>query len=1010
MVVVLATTMLSLALPAGALGKPVSPLVSHLQQNWSKAHSATPTPLGDCVLPSAATGDDCYNPGTHLSWTLTLDVCTSSTTTCTGTTQASILLTSVVDLLAPGENYITGTQTATTSPSFSATFTTGSCSSIGAPADCALLPSDTYLSWSFGSGVTLNGHPQALFTYTANLSAPDNSTLDDTAIAHYTVSSLPQNPPVTDEVFVANPILDITKSCPALVENNSAILYNISLFNTGHENASGVTVTDPAVAGVTFTSASASSPTASFLPSAGSWTGTLPANSTVDVTFGADINTSASSVTNVANYTSYPAATQFIDHNASCTTGVVHPKISVVKTVDPTIVSAVSAHTINVSANVTNTGDTTLFNVTAVDSLAGALTCGATTLAPGASTICTGTYNIPKGDTAKWSNDTVNASGNDQFGAVVHAEDNASVQIIHPSIAVVKVVDPTLVSSLVANTIDITAHVTNTGDTTLTNITVVDSIAGALSCPSDTLAAGASMNCTGSYVIPKGTSANWSNDTVNVSGQDRFDNTVTANDSASVEIVHPSISVVKVVDPTLVSNTVNNTIEIVANVTNTGSQTLFNITVVDSIAGTLSCPSTTLAVGASMNCTGSYVIPKGTTADYSNDTVNATGEDQFGNHVSSNDSASVQIVHPGISVVKTVDPTSVVNTVNNTINITALVTNTGDTILYNVTVVDSIAGNLTCPSTTLAVGASMNCTGSYVIPKGTPAGFSNDTVTASGCDSLGGCVSDHSHASVTITQPSVGGVTDTNFCPLPNSTFRLIFNKFQGSSLALKSTNPGQFYYNVYSTSGWATGVTLTITIPYPFVTSGSNPIQVFQHVPPTCPSNPPSTNLNSEFQISPATITLSSYSSASFSSTVTVTVKLTGPSIASGTPIWVAIHLNYGLKGSLFTTVAPGTASCPSPPNTGACEKLISNPSVIVGNPQPYTFSNSLTGSTTVYSVNSITSANPAQVPGAATQLVAGGGVPWGLGLVAGAFGLVALFGRRRKTGEDGEEPPASA
>jgi uncharacterized repeat protein (TIGR01451 family) len=987
-VAIMAAFVLTLALPSAAWAGSVAPASGHLQQNWSKSHAATPTPLANCVLPSAATGDDCYNPGTHLTWTLTLDVCTSSNTTCTGSSQSTILLSSVVALLPPGETYIASTETGVTSPSNAAVFTTGSCSSVSAPADCASLsvPTDTYLRWNFSSA-SLNGHPQAQFTYTANLTAADGAILDDFAIAHYTVSTLAQNPVVSDEVFVATPILSIAKSCPAQVENNSAIQYGITMTNSGHENASGVTASDPAVAGVTFTGASATSPTASFSPTLASWTGTLHANSTVNATFDANINTSATSVTNTVNYTAFPPATVFIEHNSSCTTQVVHPSISVKKTVDPTLVSAVTAHTINVSANVTNTGDDTLFNLTAVDSLAGALTCAATTLAVGASTTCTGSYVIPKGDLAKWSNDTVNVTANDKFNAVVKAHDHASVQILHPGIEVVKKVSPTIVSSLTANTIAITATVTNTGDTTLFNVSVTDSIAGALSCPSSTLAAGASENCTGSYVIVKGTSANWSNDTVNASGNDRLNDVVTANDSASVQIVHPAIEVVKVVNPTLVSDLVNNTISVTATVTNIGTQTLYNVTVVDTLAGTLTCPSTTLAPSASMNCTGSYVIPKGDSAKWSNDTVTATGNDQFHNTVTGNSSASVQIVHPAFTVLKTVNPTSVVNTVNNTINITAKVTNTGDVTLVNLTVVDSIAGALSCPSTTLAVGASMNCTGSYVIPKGTPAGFSNDTVTATGCDGLGNCLQHTSKASVTITAPTPSGglVTDTMFCPLTNGTFRVIANSGQ-----IKSTNPGQFYYNVFSTSGMAHGATLTVTIPYPFVTSGANPAQVFAHAPPTCPSTPPNTNLNSEFKITPTTFGLGAYSPQNFGSTVTVTFQLTGPSISAGTQLWFAVHLNYGLKGMPVKAIAPGSAGCPTPANTGTCLQLTLSPTVIIGNLQSYTFGNSLSGTNTVYSSNSVNGA----MPFAAAPSTPVFGLRTALGLMLGLVGLV-VFGR---------------
>ncbi len=895
---------LTMALPATGLAMGVSPNAAHLQQNWSKQHSATPEPLANCAVPASAIGEDCYNTGTHLTWTLTLDVCTSSNTTCTGTSQQTIALAYAVALLPPGETYIPGSETSATLPTnVVPTFTSGLCSAAGAPLECSelSLSSDTYLLWTFSTVPSLNGHPQAVFTYTANLTAPDNTSLTDWAITHYTVSGLSENPPVTDSVYVANPILDILKTCPADVVNNSAISYGISLSNSGHENASGVTMTDPAPAGVTFTSASATSPLAGYTAAQGTWTGMIPAGGTVDVTLGADINTSAASVLNNASYTVAPSSTIFLHHYSACPTLVGHPAISVVKMVDPVLVSNQTANTISVEANVTNTGDTILYNVTAVDSLA-----------------------------------------------------------------------------------------------------------GMLSCPSGTLAVGASMICTGSYVIPLGTSASYSNDTVVANGTDSHHEGVSASADASVRIVHPSISVVKTVDPTEVSNQTANTITVHANVTNTGDTTLYNVTASDSLAGALSCPSGTLAVGASMICTGTYAIPLGTSASYSNDTVVANGSDFAHNDVTAQDSASVLIVHPALDVVKSVSPTRVSNTVNNTIQIYANVTNTGDTTLTNVSVVDSIAGNLSCPLTTLTPGQTMLCTGTYIIPAGTNATSSTDTVTASGCDAFGGCVSDTSNATVEITHPSQGAVTDTNFCPLPNSTFRLIYNHYVGSMFQLKSSNPGQFYYNVFSTAGMAQNSTLTVTIPYPFVTTGANPIQVFlNQALPTCPSSPPSTNINSQFTISPTSIVLSSYSPQNLGSTVTVTLTLTGPSIAPGNQIWVAVHLSYGLKGQLFNVLSAGSASCPTPANSGPCAQLVSNNAVVIGNPQDYTFSNGLGGSSTVSSVNDI---NVHLAPSGGAPAAAAAGPALGLGLMASvAVGFVGavLLRRKRQPGDGVVDTP---
>ncbi len=776
----LPNTVLSIS-PTGGL----TPASSHLEQNWGKVQASTPAPLTNCVAPS---GVDCYNPGTNLTWVLTLDVCTTINSLCTGSAQSTILLDHVVALLDPNETYIPGTQHATTSPSHTSVFSTGLCSSASAPSECVLagVPNDAYLRWNF-SGVSLDGHPQAVLTYNVNLTGPDNSSPVDFAIVSYTVLNLPQNPIVDAQVFIANPVLNISKDCPVAVEDNSAIVYHVSLSNSGHQNATGVKVTDPAPAGVTFTGASSTSPTAAYTPSTGTWTGNLPAGSTVNVTFDGVVSTAKTSVTNVANYTTVPANTTFIHKSASCTTEVLHPSIAVKKTVKPILVSTVTSNLVEIHANVTNTGDTTLYNVSVIDNLSGKLTCLVTTLAPGASTTCTGSYTIPAGFTFDYSYDTVVANGSDFAGNNLTAQDSASVQVVHPSLTVVKTVDPTRVSDVTSNTIDVSALVTNTGDTTL-----------------------------------------------------------------------------------------------------------YNVSVIDNLSGKLSCAATTLAVGASTTCTGSYTIPAGFTFDYSYDTVVANGTDFAGNNLTAQDSASVQVTHP------------------------------------------------------------------------TPA-----------------------------------TVTDTNFCPLPNGQFRLIYNKYVGSAFQLKSSNPGQFYYNVYSLSGMTTGTTLTVEIPYPFVTTGANPSQVFLNQPlPTCPSSPPSTNINSQFVITNATFGLSTYNPRSLGSVVVVTFELVGPSIAPGNQLWFAIHLSYGLKGQLFDQLAPGSSSCPSPPNTGPCAQLMAAPTIVINDPQAYTFTNSHSGATTVSSVNDFNSAAEpagARVSDPVTPLA---GAQIAIGLVCGIAVVGLLRSRQANAG----------
>jgi hypothetical protein len=208
-------------------------------------------------------------------------------------------------------------------------------------------------------------------------------------------------------------------------------------------------------------------------------------------------------------------------------------------------------------------------------------------------------------------------------------------------------------------------------------------------------------------------------------------------------------------------------------------------------------------------------------------------------------------------------------------------------------------------------------------------------------------------ATVKVCVVPPASVTSSSFCSLPSDQFRLIYIQDSNTAFTLKASNPGQFYYNVFYISGsdTAAGTTFTATIPYPFITQGAVPIQVFENQPlPTCGTTAPSTNINKQFTISPTIISLGNgYSSLGQTVTVTFTLNTAVP---AGNLLWFAFHLDYGLKGLDFNKVPVSTASCLSP-NTGDCALI---GTVLVGNLQDYAFTNDLPLSTsnTISSTNS--------------------------------------------------------
>ena len=151
---------------------------------------------------------------------------------------------------------------------------------------------------------------------------------------------------------------------------------------------------------------------------------------------------------------------------------------------------------------------------------------------------------------------------------------------------------------------------------------------------------------------------------------------------------------------------------------NTGNVPLTNIILTDNKEGVITCPQTTLAVGASMLCTktGTAVV-----GDYEN-IATVTGEAPSGRKVDDTDPSHYRVAvailgHPAIDIEKAtngVDADAAIDAVvlnaGDAVTWSYVVRNTGNIILNDIKVVDNKEGIVSCPFTTLAIGASMTCT------------------------------------------------------------------------------------------------------------------------------------------------------------------------------------------------------------------------------------------------------------------------------------------------------------
>jgi uncharacterized repeat protein (TIGR01451 family) len=317
------------------------------------------------------------------------------------------------------------------------------------------------------------------------------------------------------------PEIDVEKSCPDSVDAGAEIEYTITVENTGTEALVDVSVDDTLLGDIT----------ADFDPdlSLGLAVG---ATATATVTHTAP---GAGSVTNTVTATGTGAVSDTDDSDtASCRTEVTPPgpAIQIIKGGSPELVHR--GDTITYQFEVTNTGDVELFDVDLTDAR-----CDAGTIDPGVDVDgslgvdevwhFTCTHLVTQDDpdpilnTATVRGDTVEGEG----GVEVTDQDTFEVDIIHPGISIVKTVSDDTVPE--GTVVTYTYVVTNTGDTTLFNISVNDDVIGPIGTITS-LAAGASATRTGTFTVGDSPTTNIGT----ASGADILGRTVTAEDDAVV--------------------------------------------------------------------------------------------------------------------------------------------------------------------------------------------------------------------------------------------------------------------------------------------------------------------------------------------------------------------------------------------------------------------------------------------------------------------------------------------
>jgi uncharacterized repeat protein (TIGR01451 family) len=746
---------------------------------------------------------------------------------------------------------VTGTvvNTATASGTFSGNTVTDVDSATYADASMSLAKSASPTTYSAAGNVItytfvvtntgaaiLSGPITVLDNQTTNESCPALSTIDDldnffdpgeqiTCSATYTITAadvsagsvvnvasatngITTSPTDTATVDLIGPRLALTKTAaPIPFVVGVPASYTITVTNNGTASTSGnIIVTDNLPPGITLSSASGSNWSCSGISNLScTFTGTLTVGSSTVLTLNVLVTSAATTGNNTATASgggdpTCPAAARCTD---SVPVGITAPILTTTKSsvlnnavVAPSTQSD-PGDTIAYTITVANTGDGPAVGLSLSDPLVGVLTCTIggggvalpVTLNAGASLVCIGTYTLTAGDVGTGSvSNTATATGgnvcNPTTAGSVCSDSNVTPLGVVPVLTTTKsaVLNNTVVppsdQSNPGDSIAYTITVVNSGSAAANGVNVVDPLitlsctigGGGVALPT-TLNAGASLICTGTYVLTAGDVGTGSvSNTATTTGTNVCNPTTVGSTCSDTELVPldlvPVLATTKsavlnnaVVAPNDQSN-VGDTIAYTVTVTNSGNGPATGVSVADPLIAALSCTiggggvtlPTTLNAAATLICTGTYAL---TAADVNNGSVSNTATVTGGNvcnpttpgSICSDTEVTPLALVPILTATKsgvlnnTVVPPNTQSDPGDTIAYTITVANSGNGPATGVTVVDPLIGTLVCSiggggvtlPITLNAGAALVCTGTYTLTVGDVGnGSVSNTATTTG--------------------------------------------------------------------------------------------------------------------------------------------------------------------------------------------------------------------------------------------------------------------------------------
>ena len=536
--------------------------------------------------------------------------------------------------------------------------------------------------------------------------------------------------PPTDSVTISadqQPSMETVKTATVI---NFELPGDVTTYEYVVTNTGNITLTDP----ITVTDNLISSVSCPALPAGGLAPGAALTCTADYVATQADLD--AGQVTNLASSTSgsitSPQTSETIPADQA-------PALSIVKTPLFTDFSA-AGDVVEYEFAVTNDGNVTLTQgIDVEDDKIGTISCFVGNLTPGTTTTCRADYTITQADIDAGS---VTNQAFAQSGTLVSAPVDATVEGTRaPSLGFVKRAT-TADFAAAGDVVNYEFDVENTGNVTLTAVSISDDNIASVVCPQNTLAPAATMVCSASYTVTQAdVDAGEVVNNASVSGNPpaglpriNTPDSATVNSSAlsSMSFEKRALST----GFTAAGDILNFEFDVV----NTGGITLSDIVVSDDLIANVTCPREILAPAGTMICSASYTV---TQADMDAGEVvnNATADATLpnGDSVPSvTDSVTVSgTAMPELSLIKSA-LNSNFSAVGDVLEYEIAVANIGNVTISDIVVEDVLIPALSCPAMILAPMGEMTCSGSYTVTQADiDAGKVDNTASATGTPSGG---------------------------------------------------------------------------------------------------------------------------------------------------------------------------------------------------------------------------------------------------------------------------------